>query len=193
MVAQIYVSLTPAIFAAVLNMVWVKLPLLRSTATPIDGGRLLRDGRRLFGDNKTWKGLIGLVGLGAVCGLIWGAIVSHSPMAAYHLFHHVCPSSPVWDLTTGALLGLAYGIFELPNSFLKRRLGIPPGKTRPGRTGLVFVVLDQIDSVIGCALLLALLTPIGWDLFLAIIAVGGLTHLVLVLVLYALRLRVNPL
>lgn len=193
MLAQIYVSLAPALFAAVLNMVWVKLPVLRLAAIPIDAGRRWRDGRRVLGDNKTWKGLIGLVGLGAVCGVVWGAVVSHSPMAAYHLFHEVRPSSPAWDFVTGALLGLAYGLFELPNSFLKRRLGIPPGKKRPGRVGALFVVLDQIDSVIGCALVLALLTPIGVDLFLAIVVTGGVTHLVLVLVLYTLRLRVNPL
>ena len=32
----------------------------------------------------------------------------------------------------GLLLGFAYAVFELPNSFIKRRVGITPGKTAEG-------------------------------------------------------------
>ncbi len=191
--AQIYVSLMPAILAGVLNMVWVKLPVLCSWARPIDGGRTWSDGRRILGDHKTWKGLAGMVALGAACGLVWGGITSATALAPDNLFHVEHAATPEWNTFVGALLGLAYGLFELPNSFLKRRVGIVPGKTYGGAWSALFVVLDQIDSVIGCAVVFVLLAPVGLGMFLAIIAVGGVTHVVLNLALYAAKLRENPL
>src|SRR2546427_7243325 len=38
--------------------------------TPIDFGRTLRDGERLFGDGKTWRGLVGGTLAGAFLGLL---------------------------------------------------------------------------------------------------------------------------
>jgi CDP-diacylglycerol--serine O-phosphatidyltransferase len=43
-------------------------------------------------------------------------------------------------------------LFELPNSFLKRRMGAEPGET-PRRLGPLFVVLDQSDSAMGVAVM----------------------------------------
>jgi hypothetical protein len=191
--AQIYVSLMPAILAGILNMAWVKTPMMCSWAKPIDGGRTMRDGRRIFGDHKTWKGFAGMVGLGAICGLAWGALTSSTGLAPYNLFQTAHAPTPEWNAATGALLGLAYGLFELPNSFLKRRVGITPGKTHGGAWTILFVVLDQIDSVIGCALVFAATTSISLAMVVGIIVVGGVTHVVLNLLLYAAKLRDNPL
>lgn len=51
---------------------------------PVDGGRVWRDGERLLGDSKTWRGLIvgvaatalcsAVLGLGAVFGALFGAL-----------------------------------------------------------------------------------------------------------------------
>jgi hypothetical protein len=46
----------------------------------------------------------------------------------------------------GGALGLGYCIAELPNSFVKRRLGIPPAHT----SSRFQYLIDQSDSVIGC-------------------------------------------
>ena len=55
--------------------------------------------------------------------------------------------------TALALLGLLVGagamLAELPNSFLKRRMGIAPGAQAGGIRGVAFHVLDQIDVVFG--------------------------------------------
>src|SRR5881397_738345 len=40
---------------------------------PIDLGRTLRDGERLFGDGKTWRGLVGGTASGAVLGFLLSA------------------------------------------------------------------------------------------------------------------------
>ena len=45
----------------------------------------------------------------------------------------------------GLLVGTATMLAELPNSFLKRRMGIAPGAQAGGIRGVAFHVLDQID------------------------------------------------
>jgi hypothetical protein len=193
LLAQAYTTLAPVIVAAVLNMVWVTLPWARSLNRPIDAGAALADGRRVLGDHKTWKGLLGLVVLGALAGAVWGQVIHGSSLEQYNLFYARHDNSVGFNLFTGALQGLVYAVFELPNSFLKRRVGISPGRRHGGAWTVLFVVLDQIDSVAGCALLVAVFAPVGWAFVLVTIALGGITHLVLNLFLYALRLRKHPL
>ena len=56
---MMYVTLTPVILSGIANMAWCKSSLLESTRKPIDNGKSLSDGKRIFGENKTWKGMIG--------------------------------------------------------------------------------------------------------------------------------------
>ncbi|WP_407343236.1 CDP-archaeol synthase [Pengzhenrongella phosphoraccumulans] len=181
------------IVAAVLNMVWVTSSWARALNRPIDAGATLADRRRVFGDNKTWKGLLGMVVLGALAGLVWGLLIHGTRLEPYNCFYACHDNTPGFNAFVGALQGLAYAVFELPNSFLKRRVGISPGARHGGAWTVLFVVLDQIDSVVGCALLVLLFAPVGWAFVLVTVVVGGVTHLVLNLVLYALHLRKHPL
>ncbi|QTE28505.1 CDP-archaeol synthase [Pengzhenrongella sicca] len=190
---QAYVTLAPVIVAAVLNMAWVTSSWARSLARPIDAGATWSDRRRVFGDNKTWKGLLGMVVLGAAAGVVWGQLIHGTSLEAYNLFYARRDPSLGFDAFTGALQGLVYAVFELPNSFLKRRVGIRPGTRPAGNWAAAFVALDQIDSVLGCALLVLAFAPVGWAFVLVTTVVGGVTHLVLNLALYALRLRKHAL
>ncbi|HRD65160.1 MAG TPA: CDP-archaeol synthase [Candidatus Competibacter sp.] len=71
-------------------------------AKPLDGGRLLTDGRRLLGDSKTWRGVwLALLATGA------GAILLELPAVA------------------GLVVGTAAMLGDLLSSFVKRRLGVP--------------------------------------------------------------------
>jgi len=56
----------------------------------------------------------------------------------------------------GAICGASYVVAELPNSFIKRRLGIAPG-ARAVRRGRLQYLVDQADSVAGCLIALRLL------------------------------------
>ena len=56
----------------------------------------------------------------------------------------------------GALCGAAYVLAELPNSFVKRRLGIAPGTSAPRARAAQYLV-DQVDSVVGCAVAIRML------------------------------------
>lgn len=76
---------------------------------PLDLGLVLRDGRRLFGDHKTWRGLAGgtaaAAAVGRLLGLSWADAASFGALA---------------------LLG------DAASSALKRRLNLPSGTEVPG-------------------------------------------------------------
>jgi CDP-2,3-bis-(O-geranylgeranyl)-sn-glycerol synthase len=107
---------------------------------PIDRGRNWRDGRRLLGDGKTWRGLAG----GILAGIAVGAIgIWVQALAGWQIPSHIPVT--VCTFAAGALLG------DLVKSFAKRRLGKAPGDPWP--------VADQYDLVAGALLLTALLAP----------------------------------
>lgn len=150
MILSLYLTLMPVILAGVANMIFCKSSLLDSVNQPIDAGRLLGDGRRLFGANKTWKGFWGMVVWGLLAQLVWAYFLAHQPdLEKLHLIYAHYPNKLAINFPLGILLGLAYVVFELPNSYLKRRLDILPGKTARDAWKYPFILLDQIDSLIG--------------------------------------------
>jgi hypothetical protein len=94
-------------------------------------------------------------------------------------------------LLVGFLLGLFYALFELPNSFLKRRLGIVPGKTIKGFKKVFFIILDQADSIFGVALVVWMFYPLGIKKYILYIFIGTITHLIINMLLYFAHLRKN--
>ena len=102
---------------------------------PIDGGRSWSDGRRIFGDGKTWRGLIGGTAAGIVVGFLQIGLES------VFGWEYLTPLAVVL-LAAGALLG------DLAKSFFKRRLNKKRGEKWP--------IADQYDLVVGAFLLLLL-------------------------------------
>ncbi len=175
------------------NMVFVKAPLLGRLSRPMDGGVVLRDGKRLFGDNKTWKGFFGMIVLTAVWLAAAGWLASIFPAIdrlSLIAFDDFSFPYNVWFY--GALWGLAYVLAELPNSYLKRRVDIPPGKNARGLKGFLFLVADQADSVIGCVLVLPLFAHISWLDGIVLIVLGSAAHYLANLVLFTVRLKNQP-
>ena len=166
-IGHIYFLILPAILGGVLNMVFVKLPILKSWQIPMDGGKTLKDGERIFGDNKTWKGFFGMILLTALSAwIVWNDAFSYS---------FLC----------GAWLGFAYALFELPNSFIKRRLNIQPGKNG----GIIQTFFDQADSVIGYVLFMPLIYPLTWQEVLGIFVIATATHYIFNILLFFVKLR----
>ena len=58
-------------------------------------------------------------------------------------------------LVFGVLMAVGAMAGELPNSFVKRQLGIAPGKTTSGPLSALFYVWDQVDLLIGAWPLIA--------------------------------------
>jgi hypothetical protein len=91
--------------------------------------------------------------------------------------------SGLWPLSLSqyALLGLWAGTGfmagELPNSFVKRQLDIPPGSAAKGRCArILFGVVDRIDSIAGMLLALGLIVPVPGRVWMYIALVGPCMH-----------------
>jgi CDP-diglyceride synthetase len=171
--------------APILHAPVLALDLLKPLKRPLDGGASI-GGRRVFGDNKTWRGAIFMVLGPALAALVltrWGAYRDALPDA-------VADAAP---LLWGALVGLGVVVGELPNSFLKRRLDMAPGTQRSGGLGLVLIVLDQADLVPGVWLCLAPVYVLPVLTALAAFAIVTAVHLLINVIGYAIGARTSPL
>lgn len=191
-ILEMYITLIPVIAAGVLNMVWVKMPYMNYLAKPMDRNRLFRDGNRILGENKTWKGFLGMILLAVLSTIIWGGICAMLPYLNEHNYlYRNNTNTLIYNGVMGFLLGLAYALFELPNSFIKRRIGIIPGKKGKGVKGILFVLIDQTDSIFGCVLVIAMVYKMNFQFYMLYICLGALTHILINMLLYILRLRRN--
>ncbi len=128
---------------------WIILPAYIANAsaklvgggTPIDFKKTYKDGKRLLGDGKTWRGLL----IGTLIGMISGFGLS---IAAFYInnteyafigitdffgFPYMIPI--LFSITFGALSG------DIIESFFKRRRGIKRGKD--------WIPFDQLDFILG--------------------------------------------
>lgn len=156
----------PLLLGFVCHGLCIKTGFLRTLARPIDAGARFR-GRRLFGDNKTYRGIV-VVAIGTGLGYL-----------AYGRF----------PFGFGLLVGTAAMAAELPNSFLKRQLDVEPGRQATGLTGAIFHVLDQIDVTAGAWLVLALRVSPTPALVFASLAFVFVTHQAITVAGYALGMR----
>lgn len=125
------------IFLPVAGMPLAHAPVLRWDLAPA----LRRPiSRRLFGENKTWRGALVMTS-GTVAASI---ALRRLPSYRERLPPAVADADPA---LVGLLLGLAVWAGELPNSFLKRRIGIPPGERRRSPSGVAIAIFDQADWV----------------------------------------------
>lgn len=92
-------------------------PVLLGGGQPLDFGANFTDGRRILGDAKTIRGFVGGVAAGTVAG---GILALHAPLPAFGSAWAQFVSG--FLLSLGALLGDALG------SFIKRRMGMEPGR-----------------------------------------------------------------
>lgn len=171
----------PVLGAPVAHAPVLKWDLFKGLTGPVDGGRTFR-GRRLFGANKTWRGALFMTAGPVVASVA----LRRLPGYRRRLPAEIADASPV---LVGALLGL--GVFggELPNSFLKRQLDVPPGGRRTDPAGIAIALADQFDFALTS---LVLLRPIwrwsGRDA-LEVLGVVTAVHLPLNVVGYAVGAR----
>lgn len=190
-IGTMYLTLLGSIVAGILNSIWCKTSYLKSLNIPMDAGKNLKDGNRIFGDNKTWKGFLGYVILNIICMILLGILCNINGIDEYNMFYSGTKNTLANNCLIGLLLGLAYGVFELPNSFMKRRLGIIPGKSLTGAKKWFFVFLDQADSIFGCVLVVCVYHPMRFGFYIIYVLVGAVTHIAINILLYLLKLRKN--
>ncbi len=98
-----------------------------------------------FGANKKWRGLISL------------PITMVVSVYCLHLIELLIPALTQIEISFddfnllefGFLVGFIFNLSELPNSFIKRRLAIPPGD----ESSKIFYFIDHMDSTYGVLIL----------------------------------------
>ena len=147
--------LVPLIITNIGHMLVVKKNYLIILNQPIS--------QQLFGKNKTWRGFLFVPFINAIALLFINLIV---PLNLNH------------PALLGLILGLAYVLAELPNSLLKRSLGIQAGEQHK-RFKLPFALLDKTDSAFGVALVYFALGFVSFRIGLLLFIINSLTHIIL--------------
>jgi hypothetical protein len=174
----------PVLAAGLVHVVVLKTGALSRLATPLDGGRTLGGGP-LLGSSKTWRGVLLMPTLTALAASLAVALARRLPPELSPF-----PGRRVRPWLLGTVLGLGYCVGELPNSFVKRRLGIPPGGSA-GRLGWLQYTVDQTDSVVGCLVALRLVyRPRRVELGLAALLGAG-AHIAVDLLMRSIGLRAS--
>jgi CDP-2,3-bis-(O-geranylgeranyl)-sn-glycerol synthase len=132
---------------------WIILPAYIANASavlvgggkPIDFGRKYKDGKRILGDGKTWKGLI----IGGLIGIIVGFVMLKS---AYILNPIILEKTHAtlaltdfggFPVMIPIIASIAYGALfgDIIESFFKRRRNIKRGQD--------WIPFDQLDFILG--------------------------------------------
>lgn len=150
------------------------VPYFNRWKTPLDFGKSYH-GQRIFGDNKTWRGL--------TSGIIVGILV-----ASAQYFVWVPPQledrSLLFFLSLGALLGFGALAGDAVESFAKRRAGVKPGN--------VWFPFDQIDYILGGILASLVIVWLPLTIYVWILATYFGLHIIFAYIGYALHLKDKP-
>lgn len=152
--AYLYLML-PGIVANALPAITHKINFLN---IPIDAKKTFRK-KRVFGDNKTWRGLL----IGTMGGML---TIQIQPYFLQHLHIINYTEYNLWLLGFCLSFGVLFG--DMIGSFIKRQMNIPSGKS--------CFPLDQLDALGGALLLL---WPFGFltgEMILILVALVLLTH-----------------
>ena len=156
----------PIVLATTLHMFLVKYDALSALKIPIS--------KTMFGENKTWRGFIFVPLSNAIL------------MGLLNLF--IGRFEFQFALLLGIVLGFGYILFELPNSFVKRRLGIPAGK-KAQKNKWLFILTDRLDSALGVVLFYKFMVGITWLESIFYIVLGMVIHFSFSLTLYLLKIK----
>ena len=98
-----------------------------------------------FGANKKWRGLISLP-----VAMLISVYLLHFVETNLSFFpKNIILFSDFNIIEFGLLVGFIFNLSELPNSFIKRRLDIPPGD----ESSKLFYFIDHMDSTYGVLIL----------------------------------------
>jgi CDP-2,3-bis-(O-geranylgeranyl)-sn-glycerol synthase len=180
----------------VLLGIWLMLPsLLPNSAAvlfgggmPVDMGRS-RKGKRLLGDGKTWRGLVGGICAGISLGIVQLYIAFPFDRLQYFGFGGFPENlGVIVALATGCLLG------DMAGSFVKRRLDMGRGEKA--------LLMDQYTFLLGSMVLVLVTFPEWfldhfwrgdtWVSLLAILIIAPLLHRGVNIIGYRLGLKKVP-
>jgi hypothetical protein len=179
-------GLIPLIVSNVLHMVLVKKNGLTSLCIPLNS--------TLFGPNKTLRGFLFVPFINGILYLVvnWpgGWLLSGLSPESYLQQEINIGHDPTYQsfssninflnlllmqASIGAVYGLFYMLFELPNSWIKRRMGIASGESST-RFRWFFTLLDKTDSAIGVSLFFGFLNDFNIEMMLQFFICASSLH-----------------
>ncbi len=154
-------------YLIIVQAFWIVIPIYVANAsavivgggTPIDFGKKWKDGRRILGDGKTWRGLFSGTFLGMTAGFGLTVAASYLSASGYGFLgltdFEGFPSMILilFSLCFGALLG------DVIESFFKRRIGRDRGQD--------WIPFDQLDFIVGALIFSFLISELLYVLHLA--------------------------
>ena len=180
---QALILFAPLLVSAALSGMVMRLDLFPALKAPVDAGRTVR-GRPLFGANKTWRGFAV-----AVAGSV--AAVAIERAIPFPRWMCVVDYGSINPAAFGAALGLGAMLGELPNSFVKRQLGIAPGKTASGARRFAFYLWDQLDLLTGAWPLLSIWVHPSLRLVAASVVLALVLHPLVAVIGFVVRARTS--
>ena len=136
------------------------VPVIFGGGRPVDLSKTFLDGKPIFGSHKTL--------LGFFSGLLVGTLVGFLQTL---LFQHVLYQYDThfrYDVLLGFMVSLGALVGDLVESFIKRRLDLPPGTSFP--------IGDQLDFVAGAFLFSLPVSPPSLLMILIILVVTPPVH-----------------
>ena len=166
-VPHIYGFLLPLFVGNTAHMLIVKFDLFPYLAVPIS--------TRCFGKGKTIRGFIFLTILTSfAAGLLFKGKAAENVLGSGYFL--------------GAILGFTYALGELPNSYIKRRIGIQSGEYARKMRWLQ-VLADKLDSLLLLAVVYYFLVDITVIDLVALICLSFILHLSISYLYYKLDIK----
>ena len=141
-------------YEILLQALWIILPAYIANAsavlvgggTPIDFGKTWKDGKRIFGDGKTWRGLVSGAFIGMTSGFGLSVAAKYIAPTEYNFLQFENLDFEGFPLMIPIVFSLCFGALfgDVVESFFKRRRGIDRGKD--------WIPFDQIDFILGALL-----------------------------------------
>jgi len=172
-------------FNTILRLLWLILPAYVANGTPVIAAKIITvlnlkrhpidfnkhffDRKRIFGDNKSWEGFL----TGLVLGIITGFIQYYIIEDDIYIYRGIV-------LSFGALIG------DLIGAFIKRRLGIKPGKPLPVLDQILFIVIAITFTQALNYLIISLIE------FIYVIIISFILHITTNFIAYLLKLKDVP-
>ena len=101
---------------------------------PLDCGKNFFDGKRVFGDGKTIRGLIFGIFFGSLLGSLTTLVLNYMGLIEFNYYFFLFS----FIIATGSILG------DLTGAFIKRRMGLKRGAPLPGLDQLNFILLAAV-------------------------------------------------
>jgi CDP-archaeol synthase len=165
--------ITAFVLSGIAHVMWLRSRASLRFNFPLDGGHCL-GGQRIFGSNKMFRGFIVMI---PATGAAFAALFTITRFISPELAGVLWPLSPWQYAAIGVWAGFGFMAGELPNSFLKRRLAIPPGSAPPHPiTRTVFFIIDRLDSIAGMLLALSTVVFVPFWTWIYVVGFGAAIH-----------------